>query len=135
MRSGKGGKARVVVLTAGAADALRAWWAHGHGAVDPSVARLDPSPVFPVRTVRGIEAGVSRVALLAGLGARGIHPHALRHAYGGRMLDLGVDVRTIQQEMGHASLATTARYLRQRLSPETTERIRGMRLAEAKPKP
>lgn len=134
VRSGKGGKSRTVVLTAGASDALHRWWRHEHGSAEPASARLDPSPVFPIRSVRGVEAGITRLATRAGIGARGVHPHSLRHMFGTRMLDLGVDVRTIQQQMGHASLQTTARYLRRRLDPDTAARIRSMRLSTPTPK-
>jgi site-specific recombinase XerD len=36
--------------------------------------------------------------------------HWLRHTFGTSMADLGVDLRTIQRQMGHANINTTARY-------------------------
>ena len=40
----------------------------------------------------------------------GISPHSLRHAYATHALENGLDIRTVQQQLGHASLKTTELY-------------------------
>jgi integrase/recombinase XerD len=40
-----------------------------------------------------------------------VNPHALRHSYATGLLREGVDVRVIQEQMGHSSLETTEIYL------------------------
>ena len=40
-----------------------------------------------------------------------VNPHALRHSYATGLLREGVDIRQIQEQMGHTSIATTEIYL------------------------
>ena len=45
-----------------------------------------------------------------GIGLRGVHPHILRHACGYKLVNDGVDTRTIAAYLGHRNLQNTSRY-------------------------
>ncbi len=60
-------------------------------------------------STRGIELACKRWARDAGL-PESIHPHTLRHSFATHMLDGGADLRSLQEMLGHASVATTEIY-------------------------
>lgn len=108
VRSGKGNKDRVVPIGEPALDALMAWrrampvaWeANG-----PVITNLRGRRL----TTRAVEKIVASRLVASGIGAR-ITPHGLRHCFATHMLNKGADLRSIQEMLGHASLATTQRY-------------------------
>lgn len=105
-RCGKGGKPRVVPMSAALRELLRAYWL-----VERPCGYLFPG-VTPDRPLH--DNSVQKVCARARLRARIDKPasvHTLRHSYATHLLELGVDLRTIQKLLGHSSLSTTAIYV------------------------
>lgn len=65
-----------------------------------------------------------RIAARAEIHKR-VHAHGLRHAHAAELVAEGVPVNVIQQQLGHASLATTDRYLRHIAPRQRVEAMRG----------
>jgi integrase/recombinase XerC len=107
---GKGRKERIAFLGGAARDALSRYLA-----IRQIDSRLRPSPaVFVNRSggrlsVRGVQRIVEAQLAAAGLAGRGT-PHTLRHSFATHLLDNGADLRSVQEMLGHADLATTQIY-------------------------
>ncbi|GAC1387391.1 MAG: hypothetical protein NVSMB48_26680 [Marmoricola sp.] len=67
-------------------------------------------PWFPGETAQTVSLNMGRVFRRVGITAGATH--RLRHTFATRLLDAGVDLRTIQTLMRHESLATTEIYTR-----------------------
>ena len=113
VRRGKGGKDRLVPLGSAAIAALDAYLAEGRPALrHPKSAAQDGRALFLNQrggrlTARSVQRQVGRWALTAGAEAT---PHSLRHSFATHLLDGGVDLRSIQELLGHASLSSTQIY-------------------------
>jgi integrase/recombinase XerC len=108
VRSSKGNKDRMVPIGEPALDALKAW-----RRAMPKAWELDGPVITNLRggrlTTRAVENILAQRIVAAGLGSS-ITPHGLRHCFATHMLNAGADLRSIQEMLGHASLATTQRY-------------------------
>jgi len=101
----KGGSERHRELPRPVLDAIRAYWA-GRGV---RLDTMDPEMrLFPI-TEPGFAAALKRYGARAGLPH--IHVHALRHSSAKLRRDAGATLEDVQQHLGHANMATTARYL------------------------
>jgi len=105
---GKGAKQRMVPLMPQTAQAIRDYVAVRPVADGQPYLFLSPQGQrlandFLNRTLR-------RILARAGLAKR-ITPHMLRHTFATHLVRNGVDVRTIQELLGHSDLETTANYL------------------------
>ncbi|OFT54215.1 hypothetical protein HMPREF3159_10390, partial [Brachybacterium sp. HMSC06H03] len=133
---GKGDKERIVPVGVPALEALRRWetegrpvlagataagrgtaQAPGNGRAGTSAARRAKAPGRALFLgVRGGRLGdravrtlVDRYAARAGI-ARHVTPHTLRHSAATHLVEGGADLRSVQDFLGHSSLATTQIY-------------------------
>ena len=116
VRHGKGGRDRYVMLSAQLLAILRAYWKRTR-----SQHWLFPGsdPSRPI-TARSLERACRRAAQAAGLDKR-VTVHTLRHSFATHLLERGVDIRIIQDLLGHRHISATARYARVALN--TVRRI------------
>jgi site-specific recombinase XerD len=106
---GKGDKQRVVPLTEQAVEAIQAYL--------PYRTKTEDHHLFVSANGghrlhgRVVNAMLTTTIRKAGLEGQGITPHKLRHTFATHLIRNGVDVRTVQELLGHADLETTAKYL------------------------
>ena len=110
---GKGDKERLVPLGEKARAALAAY-------LDARWHFLVPGKASPwLFPSRGREGHLTRrrcgqllkeLALEAGLDPARLSPHVLRHAFASHLIDRGADLRSVQEMLGHADIATTQIY-------------------------
>ena len=111
---GKGRKERIMPLPSLALEALEEWvTARQRPGVlaEPLFVSLRPRRDSEARRLgaRDVRRVLRRRAIAAGITDR-VHPHRLRHSYATHLLDMGADLREIQELLGHASLSTTQKY-------------------------
>jgi len=116
---GKGRKERQVPIGAPALQAVELYWKllpNPPASGEPVFLRSSKktAPIQP----RRLQARLKRYLEIAGLDPH-LTPHKLRHSYATHLLDAGADLRSVQELLGHAHLATTQVY-----THVTTERLK-----------
>jgi integrase/recombinase XerD len=107
MIRGKGGRERIVPLSAAARDAA--------GALRAAQARKSKH-LFPGRdprramTRQGFALILKQAAHAAGIAPARVSPHVLRHSFATHLLARGADLRSLQKLLGHADVSTTQIY-------------------------
>ena len=116
---GKGSKERQVPIGEQALSAIENYWkllptapAAGDPVFWKSAKQANPVPI------RTINARHRQYLAAAGLDPK-LSPHKLRHSFATHLLDNGADLRSVQELLGHAHLATTQVY-----THVTTERLK-----------
>jgi len=111
---GKGAKDRYVPLPASTLTQLRAYWkTHRHPVwIFPALGRSgkDGSTATEPMSKSTVQGALRRVLAQLNFKKR-ISVHTLRHSYATHLLEAGVNIRRIQQYLGHHSLSSTMVYL------------------------
>ncbi|HEY4239921.1 MAG TPA: tyrosine recombinase XerC [Kofleriaceae bacterium] len=108
VRRGKGNKSRQVPV-GGAADRALGEYLPARRALGAHDAALFVNAEGERLTTRSVQRMVKRWTIAGGVHAAAT-PHGLRHSFATHLLDGGVDLRAIQELLGHASLASTQIY-------------------------
>ncbi len=115
--SGKGKKERLVPVGRQALEAVSSWLPSRLGLIAASVKRgKEPARDAMFLSGRGtrltsrsVERIVKQYGERAGI-LQVVTPHALRHSFATHLLEMGADLRAVQELLGHVSLSTTQRY-------------------------
>ena len=106
VRHGKGGHERFAMLSPTLLGTLREYWRKAR----PSGPLLFPSP----RTGRAFSPKAVRAAIHAAARGAGVEkrvtPHVLRHSFATHLLEMGTEMRVIQQLLGHSNIRSTTIY-------------------------
>jgi integrase/recombinase XerD len=109
---GKGGKERLVPLGEPAREAVQRWIEARAAAMTQG--RQSSPWLFPSRdghlTRQRFGQELKALAVEVGIDRRAVSPHVLRHAFASHLLAHGADLRSVQEMLGHADIATTQIY-------------------------
>jgi integrase/recombinase XerC len=114
---GKGRKERIIPFGRAAKEAVQQYLPEREALSIDRVRRglaAEPEAVFlngqgGRLSVRSVERLIQTYALRAGIAAT-VTPHALRHSFATHLLEMGADLRVVQELLGHVSLSTTQKY-------------------------
>ena len=106
IEQGKGAKDRYTLLSPRLLDELRGYWTTYHPRDWLFPARGGQRPMHTSTVGKAYRAAKRRAGITKWGGI-----HAMRHAFATHLLEMGVDLATIQRLLGHRSIQTTTRYL------------------------
>jgi len=115
--TGKGRKDRIVPFGTAAAEAVDIYLPERGNLVQMCLSRgkiPDNDALFLNNrgkriTARSVERIIKEYGIRAGIKTE-VTPHALRHSFATHLLEMGADLRTVQELLGHVSLSTTQKY-------------------------
>ena len=109
VRSGKGGKSRILPVGSKAVTAINNWLQQRLKNVAVSESALFVSTRGTRLGQRSIELRLEQWCKKKGI-AEHIHPHMLRHSFASHLLESSQDLRAVQELLGHSNISTTQIY-------------------------
>lgn len=109
---GKGSKERMVPISGIALERLVEYLNEVRPELENPRSSAPAALFLNARGGRLTRQSVHRIVTRAGLtiGVKNLHPHTLRHSFATHLLEGGADLRSIQDMLGHADIATTQIY-------------------------
>ncbi|GAB4253928.1 MAG: tyrosine recombinase XerC [Methylomicrobium sp.] len=109
VKSGKGGKSRLLPIGSKAIEALKQWLP-----IRSDLCRHDNKALFlSTRTTRlaprSVQQRLEQWCLKKGIPEH-VHPHMLRHSFASHLLESSRDLRAVQELLGHSNIGTTQIY-------------------------
>ena len=108
---GKGNKDRLVLFTQNSVEVITSWLKIREVRAHPDEVSLFVSRRGKRPHPRSIQKMMVKLSQIAGLPAKKLTPHVLRHNFATGLLERGADLVSIQRLLGHSSIATTRMYL------------------------
>jgi len=115
VRQGKGGKDRLIILSKNLVEDIKKYIKN-----NPNITYLFQGKKDKI-SPRATQKIVAEAAKKAGINKK-VSPHTLRHCFATHLLEAGVDIRKIQELLGHSNLQTTQIYTK--VSTEELKKVK-----------